>query len=63
MSTRQDYEIPQNIDQYLAIISKLYAQEGEQLKQEIVVNAHVRVHEEWSCDNWNGGTRMATRFI
>ncbi len=56
MSKRQDYEIPKNIDHYLAIVSKLYAQEGEQRKQEIIVNAHVRVHEEWSYDNWNGGT-------
>lgn len=56
MSRRQDYEIPKNIDHYLAVVSKLYAQDGEQRKQEIIVNAQVRVHEEWSSDNWNGGT-------
>ena len=25
-------------------------------KQEIIVNAQVRVHEKWSGDNWNGGS-------
>jgi TIR domain len=50
------FELSSNIDHYLATLSKMYAQEGERLKQEIVVNAEVRVHEEWSYDNWNGGT-------
>jgi hypothetical protein len=50
------FELPRNIDRHLAALSKLYAQEGERQKQEIIVNAQVRVHEEWSRDNWNGGT-------
>jgi hypothetical protein len=36
-------------------LSKLYAQEGQREKQEIIVNAQVRVHEKWSSDNWNAG--------
>mgnify|MGYP001275840699 CR=1 FL=1 len=50
------YELPRNIEHYLAALSKLYAQEDKRLKQEIIVNAQVSVHEVWSHDNWNGGT-------
>jgi hypothetical protein len=48
--------LPSKIDHYLATLSTLYAQEGKREKQAIIVNAQVRVHEEWSSDNWNGGT-------
>lgn len=50
------YELPKNIERYLAVLSKLYAREGQRQKQEILVNSQVRVHEVWSHDNWNGGT-------
>ena len=56
MSNIGNYELPKNIEHYLATVAKLYAQEGEKQKQEIIVNAQARVHEEWSTDNWNGGT-------
>lgn len=51
-----NFELPKNIDRYLAALSKLYAQEGKRTLQELIVNATSRVHEEWSRDNWNGGT-------
>ncbi len=51
-----NFELPKNIDRYLAALSKLYAQEGKRPLQELIVNATSRVHEEWSRDNWNGGT-------
>ena len=50
------HELSRNIDHYLAILSKIYAREGETQRQEILVNATVRIVEEWSYDNWNGGT-------
>jgi len=50
------FEVPKNIERYLAALSKLYAQEGQRSLQSLVVNAKVRVHEEWSSDSWNGGT-------
>ncbi len=50
------FELPNTIDRHLGALSKLYAQEGKRQLQEIVVNARTRVHEEWSRDNWNGGT-------
>jgi hypothetical protein len=50
------FELPKNIERYLAALSKLYAQQGKKIKQQILVNSQVRVHEEWSYDNWNGGT-------
>ena len=49
-------ELPKNIEHYLATLSKHYAQEGKQQLQEVIVNAQIRVHEQWSFDNWNGGT-------
>lgn len=50
------FELPKNIDHFLAALSKLYAQDGKRLLQELIVNSKVRVHEGWSFDNWNGGT-------
>ncbi|MCX5888657.1 MAG: toll/interleukin-1 receptor domain-containing protein [Deltaproteobacteria bacterium] len=50
------FELPRNIERYVAALSKLYAIEGKKQLQEIIVNSQIRVHEEWSSDNWNGGT-------
>src|ERR1700730_3042976 len=50
------FEVPKHIERYLAALSKLYAQQGWRQLEEIIVNAQTRVHEEWSSDNWNGGT-------
>lgn len=55
-SEARRFELPRNIERHLAALSKLYAKEGQTQKQRILVNAHVRVHEEWSSDNWDGGT-------
>jgi len=55
-NNKTKFELPKNIERYLAALSKLYALDGLVDKQEIIVNAAVRVHEEWSSDNWNGGT-------
>lgn len=57
MSGRESqFELPKNIERYLATLSKVYAQEGHRQLQEIIVNSQLRVQEEWSFDNWNGGT-------
>jgi len=53
---KRNYELPRKIEHYLAMLSKLYAQEGQKQQQTILVNSQVRVTEEWDCDNWNGGT-------
>lgn len=50
------FELPKKIDQFLATISKLYERERNRVLQELIVNAKIRIHEGWSCDNWNGGT-------
>ena len=50
------FELPRKIEHYLAVLSKLYAREDQKQKQEIIVNSKVRVNEEWTYDNWNGGT-------
>jgi len=55
-SNETRFELPRNIERHLAALSKLYAQEDLREQQELIVNAQVRVHEEWSRDNWNGGT-------
>lgn len=53
---KSQYQLPKKIDHYLATLAKLYAHEGQRDKETIVVNARVRLQEEWSYDNWNGGT-------
>lgn len=58
-----DFELPKNIEHYLAVLSKLYAQDGKRQFQEIIVNAQIRVHEEWNYDNWNGGTSGHALFL
>ena len=50
------HELPKNIERYLAALSRLYAQDGRRAFQEIIVNAKIRIVEEWTYDNWNGGT-------
>lgn len=50
------HELPAKIERYLAALSRLYARDGKRALQEVVVNAQVRVAEEWTYDNWNGGT-------
>lgn len=50
------HELPKRIERYLAALSRLYAQDGDRALQEIIVNAQTRVVEEWTYDNWNGGT-------
>lgn len=50
------FELAKDIEHYLAALSKVYAQQGERQKQEIIVNSRVRILEEYSYDNWNGGT-------
>ncbi|HAB54685.1 MAG TPA: TIR domain-containing protein [Ignavibacteriales bacterium] len=50
-----NFELPKNIERYLAALSRLYAQEGKKRQQSIIVNAQVRVNEGWSSDNWTYG--------
>ncbi len=50
------FELPKNIDRYLATLSKYYAKEGQRQLQGIIVNSQARVHDGWSFDKWNGGT-------
>lgn len=50
------YQLPRSIEHHLAALSKLYGKEGQVQLQEILVNAQIRVHEEWTSVSWNGGT-------
>jgi hypothetical protein len=50
------FELSKHIERYIASLSKLYAQDGERLLQQILVNAQVQVEEQRTYDNWNGGT-------
>lgn len=50
------FELPRNIEHYLAALSKVCAREGHKQIQEIIVNSQIRVHEGYSYDGWDGGT-------
>ena len=57
MSNQEDiFELPKNVNRYLATLSKVYAEEGQKQLQKIIVNSQFRVKERWSSDNWDGGT-------
>lgn len=53
---QSNFELPKNIEHYLSALSKICANDGQKEIQKIIVNSHIRIHEEWSFDNWNGGT-------
>lgn len=57
------FELPPNIERYLATLSIIYAQTGKHQLQEIIVNARLRIQEGWSYDNWNGGTSGHAIFL
>src|ERR1700687_1534883 len=57
------FEIPKNIDRYMAAMSRMYEREGQRQLQEIIVNSQTRLHEQWSYDNWNGGTYGHALYI
>lgn len=58
-----NFELPKNIERYLAAVSKLYAQDGNRQFQEIIVNAQTRVHEGWTYDNWDGGVHGHALYL
>lgn len=51
----KQFKLGSGIDHYLSLLSKIYGQEGDHLKQEILVNANVRIDEWTSYDNLDGG--------
>ncbi len=57
------YELPKNVERYLAALSELYGHEGKRQLQELIVNAGIVVHEGWSTDSWNGGTYGHALFL
>jgi TIR domain-containing protein len=56
VTRESQFVLPGEIEHYLSVLSKLYKKVGQRDKLELIVNAQVRVHEEWDYDNWNGGT-------
>jgi hypothetical protein len=50
------FELSQNIERYLATLSKVYVREGQKQLGEIIANSQFQVIEQYSYDNWNGGT-------
>lgn len=57
------FELPANIEHYLAILSKYYAKEGRKKLQEIIINAQPRIHAGWSYENWNGGNHGHALYL
>ena len=39
------FQIPANLERYLAALSKVYENEGKRTKQEILVNAQITIQE------------------
>ena len=50
------FELPRKLDRILASLSVYYKKNDRLVLQRLLVNSSCRVHEEWTYDNWNGGT-------
>lgn len=50
------HELPGRLEAMMATASEYLAVKKEELLQQVLVNSRYSVHEEWSYDNWNGGT-------
>ena len=61
--TQMQFQLPRSIEHHLGALAKLYGKDGKVQLQEILVNARIRVHEEWVSDNWNGGTYGHAIFL
>lgn len=57
------FKLPNDMEHYLGALCKLYARGDERQKREIIVNSQVRIHEQWSYDNWDGGTYGHALFL
>lgn len=51
----KQFKLVSAIEHNLALLSKIYGQEGKHLKQEILVNADIRLDEGTSYDSLDGG--------
>lgn len=54
MAETQTFQLPNKLNRYLATLSRMYGSKGDRQLQELIVNAQVRVQEDWDTDNWNG---------
>lgn len=54
MAETQTFHLPSKLNRYLATLSRMYGSKGDRQLQELIVNAQVRVQEDWDTDNWNG---------
>jgi len=50
------FELPRKLERILAALSAYYAKSNNLVLQRLLVNSHYHVQEEWTYDNWNGGT-------
>jgi len=50
------FELPKKLEKILASLATYFAQHRKPVLQRILVNSGYNVHEEWTYDNWDGGT-------
>lgn len=59
-----DFQLPKKIETYLSALSRLYAQDGKsEGKRSIIVNAKVRVTEDWENTYWSSSTAGHALFL
>jgi len=51
-----DFYLPPKIEKLLRLVSLEYQNAPSRAISKIIVNSHVRIEEQHSSDNWNGGT-------
>lgn len=57
------FDLVRNIERYLAALSALYKRDGITERLEVIVNAQIRLHEQWDYDNWDGGISGHALFL
>lgn len=50
------FELPGRLERILASLAGYFGQNDNPRAQRLLVNSTYRVHEEWTYDNWDGGT-------
>jgi TIR domain len=51
---KQQFELANNLEHYLAALSKVYQHDGQGLKLEILVNATIRIETNRTFEEWDG---------
>ena len=62
-ANKKMFRLSSDIERYLAVLTKLYTEDDQRDIRRILVNAQIRIQEEWSYDARNGGVWGHALFL